>query len=208
MRKGRLTFLAAMLGLVAIAAAPALAQNNNNNNNGGNVFGAAGVVISPEGVFRVKPAVDRAGDLTRTRIAEAKARLGNELVKASPIRKISLKALEAAAADRLAAGKDLPEEMNFQAGLTRLQYVFVYPDSKDIVIAGPAEGFFADPMGKVVGMNSGRAVLELQDLVAALRAYPAAGKSGHVLGVSIDPTQEGLARMQKWLASIRPGPGD
>jgi hypothetical protein len=57
-------------------------------------------------------------------------------------------------------------------------------------------------------MNSGRAVLELQDLVAALRAYPPAGKTGHVLGVSIDPTQEGLARMQRWLASIRPGPGD
>jgi hypothetical protein len=76
------------------------------------------------------------------------------------------------------------------------------------LIAGPAEGFFADPMGKVVGMTSGRAVLELQDLVAALRAYPPAGKGSHVLGVSIDPSQEGLARMQQWLKSIRPGPGD
>jgi len=207
MRNGRLTVLGAVLGLIALCAGPAAAQNNNNNG-GGNVFGAAGVFISPEGVFRVKSAVDRTDDLTRTRIAEARARLGNAVVKGSPLRKVSLNRLQAALAERLATGKDASDEMKYLAGLTRLQYVFYYPESKDIVIAGPAEGFFADPMGKVIGMNSGRAVLELQDLAVALRAYPPAGKPGQVLGVSIDPTQEGLARMQQWLKVIRPGPGD
>lgn len=207
MRFGRLLTQGVTLGLVALLAATAAAQNNNNNG-GGNVFGAAGVFISPEGVLRFRPAVDQTGDLTKARIAEAKTKLGREVVKNSPLRKVSLNRLQAALAERLAAGKDVTDEMNYLAGLTRLQYVFFYPDSKDIVIAGPAEGFYADPMGKVIGMTSSRAVLELQDLIAALRAYPPSGKTNHTLSVSIDPTQEGLARMQKWLASIRPGPGD
>jgi hypothetical protein len=50
--------------------------------------------------------------------------------------------------------------------------------------------------------------VELQDLIAAFRAFPPEGKQAHTLSVSIDPTPEGLQRMQQWLASIRPGPGD
>jgi hypothetical protein len=95
------------------------------------------------------------------------------------------------------------------AGLTRLQYVFYYSESKEIVIAGPAEGFMADAAGRMIGVNSGRAVLELQDLVAALRAFPPAGKETHLISVSIDPTAEGLKAMQQWLQEIsgkvRPG---
>ena len=105
----------------------------------------------------------------------------------------------------MAKGESPTDEMKYLAGLTRLQYVFYYPETKDIVIAGPAEGFFPDPSGRVLGMNSGRAVLELQDLVAAMRAFPPEGKQTHVISVSIDPTQEGLQRMQQWLAD-RSGP--
>ena len=111
-------------------------------------------------------------------------------------------------AEWLAAGKQPTDEMKALAGLTRVQYVFYYPDTKDIVIAGPAEGFFPDFTGRMLGMNSGRAVVELQDLAAALRAFPPGGKPTHEIAVSIDPTQEGLARMQQWLRTIRPGPGD
>lgn len=191
-------------------AGGAQAQNNNNNNNGGNVNNAAGVLISPEGVLRVNPPNDPNGALMKTRIAEAKVRLGGALAKGSPLRKVSLTRLEAAVADKLAAKQDISDEMKYLAGLTRLQYVFFYPDSKDIVIAGPAEGFVADMSNRVVGIATGRAVLELQDLIAALRAFPPEGKPGHVLSVSIDPSPEGLKRMQEWLISIqgRVTPGD
>ncbi len=42
--------------------------------------------------------------------------------------------------------------MRHLAGLTRLKYVFCYPESGDIVIAGPAEAWaeaqpFPDPAG-------------------------------------------------------------
>jgi hypothetical protein len=97
------------------------------------------------------------------------------------------------------------------AGITELEYVFCYPESGDIVIAGPAEGFGRDSVGRVVGVDSGKPVLLLDDLIVALRAFAPHGKPTSVIGVSIDPTQEGLARMQQTLnrlgTSFR-GPGD
>jgi hypothetical protein len=194
--------------LVMAAAVPAVAQNNNQNNFVGQL--PAGVIVSPEGVLRIKQFTDKSGVLTKTRIAEAKARLGGDLAKASERRKISLNRLEAAIAERIARGEGPSDEMKYLAGLTQIEYVFLYPDSNDIVVAGPAEGFFLDPSGRVLGVNSGRAILELQDLVAALRAFPPQGKQAHVISVSIDPTQEGLQAMQRWLAEIAPRvrPGD
>jgi hypothetical protein len=157
----------------------------------------------------VKQFTDRTGDLTRKRMAESRARLPAEVAKASGLRKISLPRLEAAIAQRIAEGKEPTEEMKNLAGMTRLQYVFYYPETKDIVIAGPAEGFFTDFAGRVLGLNSGRAVLELQDLVAALRAFPVGGRGANVIAVSIDPTEEGLVRLQQYLGSgagdVRPG---
>ena len=194
---------------------PVHAQNNNNNQNNNTVVVGtlpAGVLVSPEGVLRVKQFADKTGQLAKLRAAEARAKLGAVLARPSELRKVSLTRLEAAMAERLANGQAPTEEMKNLAGLTRLQYVFYYPESKEIVVAGPAEGFMADAAGRMVGVNSGRAVLELQDLVAALRAFPPAGKETHLISVSIDPTAEGLAAMQKWLVeisgSVRPGDAD
>jgi len=211
-----IAFAGLVVGVLAVITCSAQAQTANNggtNNSGSNSSNGslanapAGVLISPSGVLSVKPFVDTTGELTRTRINESRARLG-AVAKGSPLRKISLQRLEVAVAEQLAGGKQLTDEMKALAGLTRLQYVFYYPDTKDIVIAGPAEGFFQDFSGKLIGMTSGRAVVELQDLAAVLRAYPPAGRPTHEIAVSIDPTPEGLARMQQWLSSIRPGPGD
>ncbi|MDX1944649.1 MAG: DUF1598 domain-containing protein [Pirellulaceae bacterium] len=196
--------LAATLSLASSVGA----QNVQNNNLGGGGALPAGVLISPDGVLRIKQFDDKSGALSKTRAAEARAKLGAALAKPSDLRKISLNRLEAAMTERLAAGMDPTDEMKYLAGLTRLQYVFYYPETKDIVIAGPAEGFVFDASARMVGLSSGRAVLELQDLATALRAYPPAGKQTHEIMVSIDPTQEGLKRMADWLATIRPGPGD
>lgn len=207
MCKGSILSAGWVAGVVLLAASSAQAQNNNNQNN---FIGAlpAGVVVSPEGVLRIKTVADKSGALTKTRIAEAKARLGGDLAKPAVLRKVSLNRLEAAIAEKLAKGESPNDEMKFLAGLTQIQYVFFYPDSNDIVVAGPAEGFFLDPAGRTLGVNTGKAILELQDLVAALRAFPPEGKQTNVISVSIDPTQEGLQAMQQWLATIRPGPGD
>ncbi|HUG71595.1 MAG TPA: DUF1598 domain-containing protein, partial [Pirellulaceae bacterium] len=162
----------------------------------------AGVDIDADGVLRLHMFVDRAGELTRHRIAEARRSLAPDLAKVSDLRKVSLNRLEAAVAERISAGEKPTEDMLYLAGLQRIQYVFVYPETGDIVVAGPAEGWASDLSGRVRGITSGAPVIELQDLIVALRAFPPAGRETPVISCSIDPTQEGLANMQQFLTRL------
>jgi hypothetical protein len=176
---------------------------------GGN-FQNAGVVVDAHGVLRVKTFTDPTGRIGRERFKAAMTSLGEDLAKPSKLRKISLNRLEKAIAEQIEKGEDLTDDMKYLAGMLRLQYVFFYPETNDIVIAGPAEGFTQDLSGRTRGLTTGRSTLELQDLIVALRAYPPNGDKLNVIGCSIDPTQEGLNRMQQFLVSIagRVGPGD
>ena len=44
--------------------------------------------------------------------------------------------------------------------------------------------------------------MELQDMIVAMRAFPPAGDQTQVISVSIDPTKEGLNRMQQFLRRV------
>jgi hypothetical protein len=164
--------------------------------------GANGVLVDADGVLRLQHFPDPGGQLVRKRIAEARANLNPEVAKASKLRKVSLNRLEAAVRARIQNGQAPTEEMQYLAGLTRARNLFYYPDSKDIVLAGPAEGWAADPTGRMCGLESGRPSLQLQDLVVALRAFAPGERKTPVILVSIDPTQEGLARMKAFWTSI------
>ncbi len=159
----------------------------------------AGVVVNAEGVLRMKAAVDATGQLSRRQRMAARAALNPELARPSELRKVSLNRLEQAIAKQLAQGQGPTDEMLYLAGLTELQYVFFYPDTRDIVIAGPAEGMVLDELSRPVGIATGQAVLQLEDLVVALRAYGPTSQPVGTVGVSIDPTSEGLKRMQNFL---------
>jgi hypothetical protein len=161
----------------------------------------AGVVIDAEGVLSVKY-VDPTGALMKERINAAKAALNPKVSAFSKLRKLSLNRLEAAVVGRQGVPTD---EMKYLAGLQRIEYVFYYPESKDIVIAGPAEGWMPDASGRVVGIANGRPVVQLQDLVAGLRAFPPGGEPTGLIGCSIDPTPEGQAAVQQYLNSIPRG---
>lgn len=89
----------------------------------------------------------------------------------------------------------LPDEVRFLAGLQRVEYVLVYPDLNDIVLVGFGEGWKVDDRGNVVGATTGRPVMELDDLIVALRTAEGAARGG--IQCSIDPTKEGLARIQQ-----------
>jgi len=162
----------------------------------------AGVKIDADGVLRKKEYDDPGGALTLKRIREAKTKLAPDLARASKLRKISLNRLEKAVAARLAAGEFETDDMKYLAGMTEIRYVFFYPESNDIVIAGPAEGYVVDLADRVIGIHTGRSVLELQDLIVALRAFPPSHEATPLISVSIDPTREGLARMQHFLANL------
>ncbi|MGD9721822.1 MAG: DUF1598 domain-containing protein [Pirellulales bacterium] len=188
-----------LLIVVALTTSPrAQAQTTGN----GNVSGANGVLIDAQGVLHLQHFPDPGGALVKKRIAEARAKLNPDVLKSSDLRKVSLNRLDAALRERLAAGQPITEEMGYLAGLTRVHYVFFYPDTHDIVLAGPAEGWVADASGRIVGIDSGRPALQLQDLAVALRAYPAGQQKIKPILCSIDPTTEGLARLQQFWQSI------
>jgi hypothetical protein len=177
-----------------------------------NVTGAAGVVVDASGVLRSEFFQDKTGQLAKQRMAAARAALASKdpkMAAASPLRKVSLNRLEAAVKARIDGSLQPTEEMKYLAGLTRIQYVFYYPETKDVVIAGPAEGWLPDAAGRVRGLNTGKPVIELDDLVTALRAYAPGKKPTGQISCSIDPTQDGLQRMQDVVnqahSSARPG---
>lgn len=160
----------------------------------------AGIDVDATGVLRVKQFDPR---LARQRLAAARAQGDNDVMRQSKLRKVSLNRLEAAIAEQISAGVGITDEMKALAGLTSVQYVFFYPDTNDIVIAGPAEGFFADPTDRFIGINSGRPSVLLEDLVTALRAYGPNHRPTSVISVSIDPTPEGLQRMNEFMLMAR-----
>ncbi|MFK7819417.1 MAG: DUF1598 domain-containing protein, partial [Planctomycetaceae bacterium] len=84
----------------------------------------------------------------------------------------------------------------YLAGLQRIDYVLVLPNEKDLILAGPGEGFAPSPSGRAIGVTSARPPLRLDDLLTALRTVAKGGQ----LGCSIDPVAERLAKTQQWIA--------
>ena len=163
----------------------------------------AGVRIDADGILRVQ---DR-DETNELKAAQEKAaqRVPGEFNQKSDLRKVSLRRLEAAIAEAKINGSQLPDEIKYLAGMQRVRYVFVYPDQQDIVIAGPGEGWKINDQGEVVGKTSGKPVLMLDDLLVALRA--AGRPQQESISCSIDPTAEGLSRLQAIAKSLRQGSG-
>src|SRR5262245_13471185 len=88
------------------------------------------------------------------------------------------------------------EDMLHLAGLEKIKYVLVYPETGDLVLAGPAGGWNTDAEGRHVSTASGRPVLQLDDFVVLSR-YLSSSPQG-TFGCSIDPTEEGLARTKRF----------
>jgi hypothetical protein len=188
--------------LLTLAVVSGLASHGFAQTNNGNVSGANGVLIDAQGVLHLQNFPDPGGQLAKKRIAEARASLNADVLKTSGLRKVSLNRLEAAIREKTAQGQPPTEEMAFLAGLTRVRYVFYYPETRDVVLAGPAEGWAPDAAGRTLGIDSGLPTLQLQDLAVALRAFPPGQHIAHTILCSIDPTPEGLARMQQFWQSI------
>ncbi len=169
------------------------------------VGGPGAIEPFPTGVF-----VDASGLLKRVVIDDAtastlaaareRAKAASELHdirRTSALRKVSLTKLERELQARWAAGRSPDDAMLNLAGLQRVSYVFVYPDSRDIVLAGPAGDWVADVEGRSVSTSDGSPILQLEDFVVVLRnAYESGGR----FGCAITPTKDNLASVQGYLA--------
>lgn len=180
-----LAILFAAVGLMLTYQSTAFCQNQGGGNQGGgnlggggggNLGGGAGtgqatggIEVDAMGVLKARTINGNAALLDRQRFAAAQAAINKDLQRPSRFRKISLTRLEKEVKKLVDAGQPIPPEMRYLAGMTKITNVFFYPETNDIVIAGPAEGFYINAANHVVGMKSGVATLQLQDLIVALR---------------------------------------
>jgi hypothetical protein len=189
LRAGLAAFTAAGLAL-ASAAATAQVVTGNINRVGGVSIDTSGLITSAEKSARAA---------LRNELRELLKAPPAELKGLSELRLVSLKQLERAARESGAKlVEELPGDLRFLAGLTRIQYVFVYPEENDIVLAGPGEGWKLSDEGEIIGEKSGLPALRLEDLIVALRTVDAARRGG--ISCSIDPTEEGRQRLDALLA--------
>jgi hypothetical protein len=199
-RLGFRSFVLLAIGLLGLTLTPQAAIAQGNTIGGG---ATAGVAVDASGVLKRVTTTDPTGELAQQRIKEALTKLDRDVARRSPLRKISLTRLEQVMKHRLADGRGLDDAMKNLAGLNRLQYVFCYPKSGDIVIAGPAEAWAEAPSGRILAIDSGRPVVQLEDLIVALRAFPpGVDKKKPFIYCSIDPTEEGLSRLHEFLHQL------
>ena len=165
-------------------------------------FGAVGgVYVDAAGMLR--DAASLAQDDRLKRQQSAAGEPSGAVALASPLRKISLPRLEAVLEKAHQAGGALSDDVLHLAGLQRVQYVFLYPETNDVVLAGPAGPWRTGDGGDVVDKTSGRPVLHLDDLLVALRYAFAEVPTDGFLGCSIEPTDEGMRKHAEFVGHLQ-----
>ena len=156
--------------------------------------GVGGIEVDADGVLsRVE--MDEGPRLGRER-TEALRGISQDVRRDSPMRKVSLRLLEAEISEQLSKNKSLSADLLLLAGLQRVQFVFVYPQHHDIILAGPADGsVFRDRP------DAGASALRLDDLLDALQGTAAAADGEDGISWSIDPSPDGMARVARMLQS-------
>ena len=179
------------LAVTLVSASPSFAQFNNGNNFFGSVVG--GIHIDAQGVLQ-----NQRAQMNPALVNEIMASLqaaDTDINQSTKLRMISLKGLDATIQKYTAEGKRLPADVQYLAGLQRVEFVIASPETGDVILAGPGEGWKVNALGDVVGKTTGMPVLRLEDLLVALRSVHNA-RQGQGVTVSIDPTQEGTRRLQ------------
>ena len=190
-----LTALVAIVGLFIDGPHIPLRESGGCN---GRVSSVGGVIVDPSGAI-TRMQADALNKLRRERAA-AQQQVAGDLQKPAQMRKVSLRQLEKALDANLTSGTPIPDEMWLLAGLQKIQYVFVYPEQNDIVLAGFGEGWKLSERGDFVGVTTGKPVLLLDDLLIALRYARQAANGG--ISCSIDPTPEGVERLRQHVSTL------
>ncbi|MDB4733545.1 DUF1598 domain-containing protein [Planctomicrobium sp.] len=159
----------------------------------------SGVRVDPHGVLAMSSRKDANGALSALGVRARKADLNQNMAQVANLRLISLTRLEKAVAERIAAGKPIIESMKMLAGISQIEYVFVYPETGEVVIGGPAESWEYNEVGMAVGSESGRPILQLDDLVTVMRTFSDDGMN--IFGCSIDPQAKNIKAVKEFAAN-------
>lgn len=165
-----------------------------------------GVYVEPSGLLK-KMTIDGSRTLAAVHKKASVSAGVTDVRDKSALRKVSLVRLEQQIHALRALGRGPDEAMTTLAGLQSIKYVLVYPDSGDIVLAGPAGDWKLNDEERLVSVDTGRPVVLLDDFVVVLRnAYSPAG----TFGCSINPTTDHLAKTKAFLEAsaktpLKPG---
>jgi hypothetical protein len=184
MKAGRLLFTAVVLMIACIAR--------------GQQQQITGISVDVNGVLEFRQSDARA-ELDRIR---GRGRVNS--AEKSDLKYVSLPKAFADAQAALQAKRELPADVRYLGGLTRIDYILVYPDEHDLVIAGPSEEVdTANPL-QPRGKSTGRPVLQFEDLVSSLRMTSA--ERPRPFGCSIDMPPDSMAKSQEIYRTHKDGP--
>lgn len=155
----------------------------------------SGVYVDATGAMRPVVDGDRLARLGALRREAARQLAGDDVRRPSKLRKVSLSRLERELQLRAAQGLSADDAMQALAGLQKIQYVFVYPESGDVVLAGPAGDWYLGRENRLLAVDTDRPVVRLDDFVTLLRRE---FTSGGEFGCSIDPTADGIDRLTRF----------
>lgn len=174
-------------------------NNNDNNNDGGNTgardfyrWGYRSAVggFSIDAQNALQAATEEETASIDSELRALLASVPSELDRPSAMRKVSLRRLSELLRGCADGGRPIPDSALFLGGLTRIDYVVAVPEENDIYLAGPAEGWTVGADGSVVGKESGKPILRLEDLLTLFRSWNT--PNPEVITCSIDPTPEGI----------------
>jgi hypothetical protein len=152
-----------------------------------------GVFVDASGLMKRVGALGAESTLTALRASSTSSSGNRQVRQKSSLRKVSLTRLEQHVQLQWALGRQPDETMKQLAGLQEIKYLLFYPETGDIVIAGPAGDWKSNPEGRAVSVATGRPVLQLDDLVVVLRnSFDGDGR----FGCSINPIKENIASVQ------------
>lgn len=156
-----------------------------------------GVAVDPNGLLTQLKKEEHTGRLKALGAKSRQPDLNADVAQPSELRFVSLTRLEREANKRLTEGRPIVETMKTLAGLTQIRFVVVDPQTQDIVIGGPAEGWKYDKNGNPVGAKGGRPTLQLDDLVTVLRTFQ--GDGAQTFGCSFNPRPAGLKAVKDFV---------
>lgn len=203
--RGLIRVVAGCMAVVVCLAMHSTVSGQGGGNNGGiggnNFFGVVGgVSIDANGVVTSATQRLSAEQVHELRSALEAAGLGTGLKAGQRV--ISLRRIEALLRDAAADQTAVPLDAAYLGGLQKIESIVVAPEENDLLIVGQGDAWTVNDLGAVVGASNGLPVIHLQDLIVAMRSVDAAN-SGAGISVSIDPTAEGVQRLNEQMGQIQ-----
>ncbi len=163
-----------------------------------------------QGVFVGNPALMATASLSlddsRLLSAAALARTANpntDINVASELRLVSLNRLERHVQSLLEQGQEIPSDVLNLAGISEVKFLFVFPETGDVVLGGPAGSWASDESGRNISTVNNRPTLQLDDLVTLSRTFSKDGSRFFMC--SIDPKADQVKKLNDYVTANKNG---